>query len=358
MEMVRVWVIRLGEQGEFAEKCWEKGVVAIGWNWVGDISKFDDSNEIRRRLYETRMIAPESNTRYYKSEGGAGGAAGMLWTFIREMNKDDIVLSSKKDTRELLVGLIAGPYSFNPNTIDSYYPNIRPLKWLKKIPFDKVPTEIWRSMTAWQTIFELSAPDAIQAASEIISSKETVLTTKTEGTMPTIDWTLEGDRLYKEAKEKSMTILAQHFDNLDGTEFQIIVAGVLKAAGLFTKPIRKGTDQCIDIEAYRDPLMIGPPRILVQVKHRKGAVTGPEMREFLGAMNRKDDVGLYVSTGDYTKDAKNACEKTERLIKRMGWEDFVQLFFEVYDGLENEIKAKVPIDTVKILRNPETDEPE
>jgi len=36
----------------------------------------------------------------------------------------------------------------------------------------------------------------------------------------------------------------------------------------------------------------------------------------------------------------------------MNWDDFVKLFLDVYDKLDNEIKARVPIDIVKVLRDP------
>lgn len=279
----------------------------------------------------------------------------MLWTFLETITKDDVILSSKKDTRELLIGVVEGDYVFNQTIIGEKYPNTRRVKWLNIMPFEKVPNEIWRSMTAWQTIFELSSPEAIQAASQLIKGKIPAIPLA-EGQSPVDSKPRpgsEGERLFEESNARSLEIIAAHFDTFTGLKFQEIVAEVLVAAGLFIKPIKKGADQGIDVEAYRDALRIGPPRILVQVKHREGAVSGPEMREFLGAMARKDDVGLYISTGGYKPEAQKAADKSDRPVNLMGWDDFVKLFLNVYEKLDNEIKAIIPIESVKILRNPD-----
>jgi len=92
--------------------------------------------------------------------------------------------------------------------------------------------------------------------------------------------------------------------------------------------------------AHPDALGFGRPRIKVQVKHRKGTVTGPEMRGFRGALG--GDNGLYVSTGGFTEDAKRAAEEppTITLLDR---DAFLGLLVEHYEAMEPEFKAKVPL---------------
>jgi predicted Mrr-cat superfamily restriction endonuclease len=58
--------------------------------------------------------------------------------------------------------------------------------------------------------------------------------------------------------------------------------------------------------------------------------------------------------GGFKSEAQKAAERFEKPVKLMNWDDFVGLFLEVYDKLDNEIKAKVPIDVVKVLRDPKT----
>lgn len=215
------------------------------------------------------------------------------------------------------------------------------------VPYDNVPREIWRSMTAWQTLFELSSPEAVNASQRLIEYLQAGRTPPE--TLEEHTAIEEGQRLYEDTMRKSMEILATHFDRFSGQEFQELVWATLKAAGLYPKPLRRGADQAIDVEAYRDPLQLGPSRILVQVKHRESPVSGPEMQQFIGAMNREGDVGLFISTGGFTLAARQAAERSHKPVTVMDWEGFANLFLEVYDRLDNAFKARVPIRSVKIL---------
>jgi restriction system protein len=341
--MSRVWVVRLGEGGEIVDWCREKGVIAIGWPEVGDLSAFENYEDLRKKVYETYRTS-------YRSLGSAGVSAGMLWSFVHDISQEDIVLSPKKETRELFVGKVTGPYLYDPNLISRDYPNTRAVDWKGVVPYDNVPREVWRSMTAWQTLFELSTPEAVNASRRLIKDLQA-------GALPQIETPEEqaaraieeGQRLFEDTIRRSMEILATHFDKFSGQEFQELVWATLKAAGLYPKPLRRGPDQTIDIEAYRDPLRLGPPRILVQVKHREAQVSGPEMQQFIGAMNREGDVGLFISTSGFTSAARQAAGRSHKPVTLMGWEDFIELFLKVYDRLDNVFKARVPIRSVKIL---------
>ena len=340
--MTRVWVIRLGEGGQLADDCREKQLVAVGWSEVGDLSTFRSYDNLRARVYEAYQDQ-------YQSPGGAGVAAGMLWSFINDVKSDDIVISPKRETRELMVGKVTGDYVFDPKAVNLQYPNVRRVEWIGEVPFDSVPREVWRSMTAWQTLFELSSPDAVEAAirlAETLRAGHVSLEPAEERTELAVE---EGKRLFNDAMERSKEILTTHFDGFSGTEFQELVWATLKAAGLYPKPMRSGPDRGTDIQAYRDPLQLGPPRILVQVKHREAQVSGPEMQQFIGTMNREGDIGIFISTGGFSEPARQIVEHSHKHISIMGWEDFVKLFLEVYDRLDNVFKAKVPIGTVKVL---------
>lgn len=342
--MIHVWVVRLGEGGQLADDCRTKQIIAIGWSDVGNLSAFSDYEGLRARVYEIYRDR-------YKSPGGAGVAASMLWSFINDVESGDIVVSPKKETRELMVGKVTGNYVFDPHAISPDYPNIRKVEWVGELPFDSVPREVWRSMTAWQTLFELSSPDAVEAAiklAENLRAGHTIVSTEPpeERTELAIE---EGQKLFDEATDRSEEILATHFNGFSGIEFQELVQATLKAAGLYPKPMSRGPDKGIDIQAYRDPLQLGPPRILVQVKHREAQVSAPEMQQFIGAMSREGDIGIFISTGGFSEPARQIAEHSHKNISIMGWEDFVKLFLEVYDRLDNTFKAKVPIGTIKVL---------
>jgi restriction system protein len=341
--MTRVWIVRLGEGGELASLCREKGVIAIKSQRVGDLRTFPNRESLRQRIFE-------ANPDRYSAPEKAGVTTGILWSFAHEMSEGDIVLSPKRETRKLLIGSVAGPYLYDPNIVSQDYPHIRTVNWRGEIHYDNVPREIWRSITAWQTLFELSSPEAVKAAQQLIEALQVGQTITSEPSTSADRREMlrvEGKMLFEDIERRSMDNLKDYFDTFSGQEFQEIVEATLKATGLHARS-RRGPDQTIDIEAYENSLELGP-RILVQVKHREEPVSGPEMQQFIGAMNREGDRGLYISTGGFTSAARRVAERSTKPITLMGWEDFIQLFLDVYDRLDNETKAKIPIRLVKIL---------
>ncbi|MFQ5911234.1 MAG: restriction endonuclease [Thermoplasmata archaeon] len=249
-----------------------------------------------------------------------------------------------------MVGLISGEYRHDTETLSRDYPNLRPVNWKGVVDYDNVPREIWRSMTAWQTVFELSSPDAIEAARRLVEGLETGHPPEPPESMEerTLLAMEEGQILYEETVEKTSEISRRHFENFSGREFQELVWEMLRAAGLHPKPMQSGADRGVDTEAYRDPLQLGP-RILVQVKHRQGQARGPDIQQFVGTMNREGDVGLFVSTSGFSSAARTVAERSLRQVSLMDWDRFVELFLDVYDRLDNAIKARVPIATARVL---------
>jgi restriction system protein len=107
-------------------------------------------------------------------------------------------------------------------------------------------------------------------------------------------------------------------------------------------PDSRAEDRGVDIVAHPDPFGFERPRIKVQVKHRQGAASGPEMRSFLGTL-RSGDSGLYVSTGGFTRDATIEAERSREPLKLLDRDDLIRLLLEHYEALDPEYKARVPL---------------
>jgi restriction system protein len=100
---------------------------------------------------------------------------------------------------------------------------------------------------------------------------------------------------------------------------QELVAGVLRAMGYKTRVSPAGPDRGRDIIASPDGFGFQPPRIVVEVKHRKGTMGAPEVRSFVGGL-RQNDNGLYVSTGGFTREARYEADRTNQNLTLMdGW---------------------------------------
>ena len=73
----------------------------------------------------------------------------------------------------------------------------------------------------------------------------------------------------------------------------------------------------MDVIAHTDPLGTQAPRMKVQAKGGSQKIDLQTLNSFLAVVDR-DDVGLYVSVGGFTKDAEDAARKqTTRKITLM-----------------------------------------
>jgi restriction system protein len=110
---------------------------------------------------------------------------------------------------------------------------------------------------------------------------------------------------YEEAEEQAWAEIEQYLQEMNPYDFQTLVADLLTAMGYYVDWVAPpGKDGGLDIIAYSDPLGTRPPRIKVQVKRVGQKISSEILRAFMELIG-EDDVGLYVSTAGFTKDAED-----------------------------------------------------
>jgi len=105
----------------------------------------------------------------------------------------------------------------------------------------------------------------------------------------------------------------------------------------------RGKDGGVDIIAYRDPLGTESPRIQVQIKHRESTASVQEVRQLMGLLQNEGDVGIFVSTGGFTSDAKTAARSSHIHIELIDLPRFISLWKEFYHKLTDEDKRLLPL---------------
>ena len=144
--------------------------------------------------------------------------------------------------------------------------------------------------------------------------------------------------------------LKKYIDSKTAYEFQDLVAALLRAMGYHTPFIApRGKDGGIDVLAYQDPLGTLSPRIKIQVKHRESTATVKEVRELMGLLQKDGDVGLFVSTGGFTPDAKTTARTSHVHVELIDFERFISLWQEFYHKISDEDKARLPLRAVYFL---------
>ena len=111
-----------------------------------------------------------------------------------------------------------------------------------------------------------------------------------------------GEDVFKNISEKAVDFTKDHVHALDWSDLQDLVAGLLRAMGYKTRVSPAGADRGQDIVASPDGFGFEAPRIVVEVKHRQGAIGSQAIRGLLGGRHPQGK-GLYVSTGGFSKDA-------------------------------------------------------
>lgn len=127
-------------------------------------------------------------------------------------------------------------------------------------------------------------------------------------------------------------------------EFQELVAALLRGMGYYTPFVApQGKDGGIDVIAYRDPLGTISPRIKVQIKHRDTSASVQEVRQLMGLLQKDGDVGMFVSSGGFTADAKTTARGSPVHVEIIDLDRFIALWQEFYPKLTDEDKALLPL---------------
>lgn len=155
---------------------------------------------------------------------------------------------------------------------------------------------------------------------------------------------------FEEAEEQAWEEIEEYLRRLPPFEFQKRVAGLLKAMGYHVSWVAPpGPDRGIDILAWNDPLGTKPPRIKVQVKREQNAVNVAVVRSFMALLG-DNDVGIFVSTGGFTRDAEEeARTQQHRQLTLINLERLVELWIEHIEKLDEETRHLFPLKPIYFL---------
>lgn len=155
---------------------------------------------------------------------------------------------------------------------------------------------------------------------------------------------------YDVAEEHAWDEVSNYLRNLPPYDFQDLVAELIKAMGYHVSWVAPpGKDGGIDIWAAPDVLGTQSPRIKIQVKRQQQAVTVDGLRSFLAVLG-DGDVGLFVATGGFTKDAEyEARTQEKRRISLINLERFFDLWVEYYPKLSDQARRRLALKPIYFL---------
>ncbi|MHC4332079.1 MAG: restriction endonuclease [Planctomycetota bacterium] len=153
-----------------------------------------------------------------------------------------------------------------------------------------------------------------------------------------------------ETEQKAMEGLREYIRAKNPYEFQDLVAALLRGMGYYTPFVApKGKDGGIDVIAYTDPIGVQSPRIKVQIKHRQDTASVKEVRELMGVLQKAGDVGIFVSSGGFSPDAKATARNAQVHLELVDLSRLISLWQEFYSKMVDEDKALLPLTPIYFL---------
>lgn len=319
-------MVRAERDGRLFDAFKEKSAVAIGWNEVGDLSA------VKTRKAITDLVTaawPETKPQ------SAAMAAGQLHRFVNEIEVGDMIVTYNPSRRVYLIGEVAGPYRYD-TSIDPEDAQVRPVRWSGEVGRDLLSVESRNSLGSISTLFRIPT----EVAAELKKTLSSGQPAKVE--MATASTEASEDDLFKSMESRAREFIKDKVNALAWDDMQELVAGLLRSLGYKTRVSEAGPDRGKDIVASPDGFGFESPRIVVEVKHRKGAMGAPDVRSFLGGRHPQDK-GLYVSTGGFTREARYEAERANIPLALMDLDDLVKSLLEQYEKLDLETQQLVPL---------------
>lgn len=320
-------MIRAGRGGVYASDWLEHGVIGIGWDFDGaDIAAMN-----REQIRAAYGLSHPGD-----SKGKVAAGVGQVYRFAHDMTTDSTVVMYDPESRLYHLGVITGPCVAVCDMDGVTY--TRDVTWGETAPRDVLSPSSKNSLGGIQTIFAVS--DEVMADLTNAARDKSVVASND----PAID---DNDATNDEETlaatyDNGIELIKDRVNQLDWEDMERLVAGLLKAMDYCARVMPKGPDGGRDVVASPDALGLESPRIVAEVKHRKGAMGAPAVRAFIGGL-RAGDRGLYVSTGGFTKEARYEADRANIPVRLLDLDAFVRHYVEIYDKTDDDTRSILPL---------------
>jgi hypothetical protein len=112
----RVWVYAPGPSAQYWEEFYRDGIMAIGWDDLGDLSQYSDQDAVANKIIEV-----------YKPEGRPNNDSRACFDFVHSIRPGDRVIAKKGRSGMVGYGVVTGDYEHR--TDRGYYKNVRSVRW-------------------------------------------------------------------------------------------------------------------------------------------------------------------------------------------------------------------------------------
>jgi len=116
---IRYWIYAPGRNAQYWSQFYNEGIMALGWNQIGNFQNFDSRKSLTKKLQES--IDPN---RTFSNDSLA------CWQFYKILKPGDIIIPKKGKKLYLGFGVVESDYYYDPSRRD--YHHLRKVKWMSK----------------------------------------------------------------------------------------------------------------------------------------------------------------------------------------------------------------------------------
>lgn len=338
-----VWLVRAGSHGQHEQKFLQDNKVFVTWDGLdADIGIMKDRTELACAMEKRNPEAKPKSISNWVSQ---------VWPFAHEMVMGDLVIVPLKDSRTIQIGEIKSDYQFDISGPNPYY-HWRSVKWIGEgIPRTNFAPDLLFTFGAFMTICRVKRNNAEQRIATMKKNRwQPEFMSSLVGISLDSTATAE-DGFETDIEELARDRIAAYIGSkFKGHDFTRLVEAVLRAEGYTTYRSPDGADGGVDILAGSGPLGFQSPRLCVEVKSGDATIDRPSVDKLLGAVSKFGaDEGLFVSWSGYKGSVQKELATSFFKVRLWGQSEVMEKIFEVYDQLDSDIKAELPMSKIWTL---------
>lgn len=119
VKTVKYWMYSPGEGATMWDTFYDDGIMAIGWEGVGNLSKYSLKDDIKYKLQEL-----------YNDKSSHRNDVHALWQFANEIQIGDVIFAKRGMSDVIGVGIVESDYEFKSDM--DHYQHIRKVNWKNK----------------------------------------------------------------------------------------------------------------------------------------------------------------------------------------------------------------------------------
>ena len=140
VEEVHYWIYTPGYGAEKWEEFYEKGIMAIAREYIGDLSQYTSKKAIQKAMDELCPRTPDLGATTFSK------AALEAWEFLTKLKPGDIIFAKKGVHTIIGRGIVSSDYIYDDDAVD-IYKNIRKVIWTHKGEWEHPGTAVSKVLT-------------------------------------------------------------------------------------------------------------------------------------------------------------------------------------------------------------------